>query len=306
MSTIRLLLKKSAFLQIVYRRYVMVSGKFRLLCNKLLHHVYSEEDLICMFPKIGINPADKIVVNIAMSRIGVLQDGPATFVNALKRYITSEGLIVMPSYPHRASFDYLENYSTFDVNTTPSKNGAITEYFRKSSDTYRSIHPTHPLVAWGKNAQQLMEGHELSKSMYDEHSPYKKLLDINVKNVLIGVNFDHMIMIRVIDDLYKEYPINPYCDKKYVVSVRGYNGDLINVETNCHDPKYFSNERENMKLFPYMKDKIIFGRLGQAKTMVLYSQDMYNIQIECARKGIFPFRNYQFKKGMSINGQEKI
>ena len=98
-----------------------------------------------------------------------------------------------------------------------------------------------------------------------------------------------MIMIRVIDDLYEEYPINPYCDKKFIVQVKGYNGELIDVETNCHDPQYFGTNRQNMKLFSYLKDKIVFGFLGQAPTMVLYSKDMYDTQIECSKQGIYPF-----------------
>ncbi|MDR1584749.1 MAG: AAC(3) family N-acetyltransferase, partial [Prevotellaceae bacterium] len=172
-----------------------------------------------------------------------------------------------------------------------------TECFRKSEGVFRSIHPTHPLAAWGRNAQELMSGHEKSKSMYDELSPYKKLLDLNVKNFCIGVNFDHMILIRIVDDLYKDYPINPYIeDKIYNVQVYGYNGELIDMQTVCHDPDYFSLERENMKLFPYMKNKITFGHLGKAYTWVLDSQDMFNIQVECAKKGIFPFRKLKFKK----------
>ncbi len=295
MERLRMLFKRIPFIVSLYRIYVVLSGKVRFCWCKITQKIYSEKDLCTMFPKMGIYPCDKVVVNLSMSKIGVLQDGPKTFVNALKKYITEDGLIVMPTYPHRGSYEYLTNYVMFDVLNTPSLNGAITEYFRKSEGVFRSVHPTHPLAAWGKNAKELMSGHEFSKSMYDIKSPYKKLLDLNVKNVLIGVNFDHMIMIRVIDDLYDDYPINPYCDSKFTVPVLGYNGEIIDVETNCHDPKYFSLNRENMKLYSFLKDKITFGFLGQAKTMVMYSQDMYNKQIECCKKGIYPFRTYRFK-----------
>ena len=296
MNRLKSLLKKIPVFQFLYKQYVIISGKMRYWKHKIMRKVYDDEDLITMFGQIGISPKDKIVLNLSMSRIGVLKNGPETFVNALKKYITKEGLIVMPTYPHRASYEYLNNYTIFDVQKTPSKNGAVTEYFRTSENVYRSIHPTHPLAAWGDGAKELMSGHEFSKSMYDEKSPYKKLLDINVKNVLIGVNFDHMIMIRIIDDLLPEYPINPYLDQKFYVKVCGYNGELIEMETNCHDPNYFGQNRDNMKLFPYLKDKITFGNLGGAQTMVMYSQDMFTKQVECARNGIFPFKIYRFKK----------
>lgn len=294
--TIRALLKRSKILTYLYPELIKLMGKIRFVYNRLTNKVLTEEDLISQFPDLGIFRNDRIIINSSMSRIGILKDGPVTLINALKNYITSDGLIVMSTYPHRNSFKYLENYTLFDVLHTPSLNGSLTECFRTSEGVFRSIHPTHPLAAWGKNAKELMSGHEKSKSMYDLNSPYKKLLDLNVKNFLIGVNFDHMVMIRIIDDLYPDYPINPYLDKKYHVQVKGYQGEILEMETTCHDPNYFGLQRENMKIFPYLKDKITFGRLGLAETQVLSAQDMFNTQIDCANNGIFPFRELRFKK----------
>lgn len=290
MSKIKYILKKSSILKFIYPKFVALKGKIRFWYKKNFSKVWTEEMLIKKFPELGIFPKDKIIINSSMSKIGILQNGPETFVNALKRYITDDGLIVMSTYPHRNSYEYLENYEVFDVLNTPSKNGALTEYFRKSEGVVRSIHPTHSLAAWGKNAKEIMAGHEKSKRMYDIHSPYKKLLDLNVKNFLIGVNFDHMVMIRAIDDLYEDYPIYPYIkDKVYKVDVKGYDGEIIQMETVCHDPVYFSKERYNMRMFEYLKDKIIFGKLGGAETWVLSSQDMFSTQVECAKKGIYAF-----------------
>lgn len=289
--------KKSVLLKKLYPLYVKAKGKLRFAYMQATSRVLTEDDLMRQFPLCGIFPGDKIVVNSSMSKIGVLKDGPLTLINALKRYITADGLIVMPTYPHRGAYDYLEHYQMFDVNETPSKNGAITECFRKSEGTFRSAHPTHSLAAWGKNAEILMAGHELSKSPYDELSPYKKLLDLNVKSFCIGVNFDHMIMIRVVDDLWKEYPIMPYIPGKvYQVPVKLADGSIVNVQTPCHDPQYFSLERRNMKMFPYMKDFITFGSLGKAYTWVLPAQDMFRVQQECAAQGIYAFNKYRFKE----------
>lgn len=293
---IKATLKKNKFLQYLYPKFVKIKGAIRFRYMKATSDVLTEADLIRQFPMCGLKPGDMIVINSSMSKMGVLQDGPLTLINALKKYITPDGLIVMPSYPHRGAYDYLEHYQLFDVNTTPSQNGAITECFRQCKDVYRSAHPTHSLCAWGKEAENIMQGHELSKSPYDEYSPYKKLLDLDVKSFCIGVNFDHMIMIRVVDDLYKDYPIMPYIPGKiYKVPVRLANGNVVEVETPCHDPNYFSLERRNMKMFPYMKDKITFGHLGKAETWLLSSQEMFRIQVECAQKGVYAFNNYRFK-----------
>ncbi|MEZ5199000.1 MAG: AAC(3) family N-acetyltransferase [Bacteroidales bacterium] len=234
-------------------------------------------------------------MNSSLSSMGSVKGGPETFIEALKEYITSKGLIVMSTYPHINMYNYLENYEIFDVKKTPSKNGSITEIFRKGHDVIRSLHPTHSLAAWGKDAKYFMEGHEISQSPYDEFSPYKKLLDINVKMLLIGVNFNHAVMIRVIDDLYPDYPLSPYIPNKvYTVEVRNYDGNLIKINTPCHDP-IFSKERNNMAIFPHVKDKVTFGKLGSAYTWVLRSQDLFNKQIDLSKKGVFPFYKLPLK-----------
>lgn len=263
--------------------------------NKTFKKKITEEDLIKQFPKIGIKKGDKIIINSSMSKIGVLENGPKTFIDALMKYITPEGLIVMSTYPHTNSYNYLENYEIFDVWNTPSKNGAITEYFRKCDGVYRSIHPTHPLAAWGKDAKEIMAGHELSETRYGDKSPYRKLLDMDVKVFLIGVNFNHAVMFRAIDDLYPEYPINPYIpNKSYKVKVKDYNGNLIDMVTPCDDPN-FSKERDNMIIFPYMKKKIKFSKLGAANTWVFSSQELHKTQIECSKKNILPYYKFPLK-----------
>ncbi|MFW5793366.1 MAG: AAC(3) family N-acetyltransferase [Bacteroidota bacterium] len=235
-------------------------------------------------------------MNSSLSSIGIVMGGAETIVEALKEYITKEGLIVMPSYPHRGMYDYLEDYTMFDINNTPSKNGIITEKFRLSEDVYRSLHPTHPLCFWGSDAYELSLGHEKSKSPYDGNSPYKKLLNMDVKNFCIGVDFEHMIMIRVIDDLYENYPAPMYFDNKtYKVPVLDTKDNKVIVETRCHDPKK-SRVRHNMNLYPYMKQDIIEFNLGNARTITLSSKKMFAHQVDLSKKGVFPYYDTSFIK----------
>ena len=297
MSKIKTILKQSRVLRWGYSVHVKVRSKCRYLYLKWFTKTLTEEYLIAQFPAIGLKPGDVIVVNSSMTKIGLLKDGPATVVNALKRYIGPEGLIVMPTYPHRGMYGYLESGQVFDVLKTPSQNGAITEYFRKSEGTFRSAHPTHSVAAWGKDAEKIVAGHENCKTPYAKGSPYDKLIKMGAKNFLIGVNFDHMILFRAFDDLGENNKINTYIPNKiYHVTVRMADGREVIVDTPCHDPEFFSPERWNMRLFPYMKEYITFGHLGGAETWVLSSKEMFRIQQECADKDIYPFYHYRFKK----------
>jgi len=297
MESIKTKLKKNKILTSLYKYCVQLRSKGRYLYLKCFSEIITEDDLIAQFPQIGLQPGDVIVVNSSMTKIGLLENGPSTIVNALKRYIGPEGLIAMPTYPHRGMYAYLESEQMFDVLNTPSQNGAITECFRKSEGTFRSAHPTHSIAVWGKNAEKVVEGHEKCKTPYAQGSPYDKLISMNAKNFLIGVNFDHMILFRAFDDLGVNNKIDTYIPNKiYSAKVKMSDGSIVVVETLCHDPQFFSIERWNMRLFPYMKDYITFGHLGNAETWVLNSQDMFRIQTECAEKDIYPFYHYRFKQ----------
>lgn len=82
----------------------------------------------------------------------------------------------MPSFPMTGSMvDYLEKGEVFDVRRTPSRVGAITEVFRTWPQVLRSLHPTNPVCAWGRDAGRLLQGHEKSLTPYGSETPYGRL-----------------------------------------------------------------------------------------------------------------------------------
>ena len=283
MSKLRVILKKNEVLLALYPKYVKLKSKLRFWYMRLTTKVLTEDDLIEQFAKTGLKPGDSVMIHSSMSKIGILENGPVTFVNALKRYIGKDGLIVMPTYPQKGMYKYLENYQIFDVNATPSKDGAITECLRKSEGTYRSAHPTHPVAAWGKGAEHFVEGHEQCKTPFGFGSPFEKLLKMNAKLMLIGVNFDHLTIIRMMDDLEaKEYKHVSYIPNKiYRVPVRMADGTEVMTETPCHDPVHFGAERWNMRLFPYVKPYMTFGHLGKAETWLMPRRQGERVRVCC-------------------------
>lgn len=299
MGKIKTILKKSRVLTAIYPSYVRLKSKMRHWYMRLFTKTLTEEDLIAQFAKTGLQPGDTVMLHSSMSKIGILEHGPATFVNALKRYIGPEGLIVVPTYPQKGMYVYLENYQLFDVANTPSKDGAITEYLRKSEGAFRSAHPTHPVAAWGKGAEEFVAGHEKCKAPFAKGSPFEKLLLRNAKLMMVGVNFDHLTFIRTMEDLDENYKINPYIPGKiYHVPVKMTNGEIVLVDTPCHDPEFFSADRWNMRLFEDVKQYMTFSHIGKANCWVLNAQDLYRVEGECAAKGKYPYYRYRFKEGV--------
>ena len=55
--------------------------------NKTFQKRITENDLIKKFSKLEIYPKDKIIINSSMSKIGILENGATTLINALKNML---------------------------------------------------------------------------------------------------------------------------------------------------------------------------------------------------------------------------
>ncbi len=262
------------------------------ITRNITRNVITKDDLVKDLRTTGLRPGDKVMVHSSMASIGTLEEGAKTFVDALKEYITEDGIIVMLGFAVGRMKDYLQNYSDlWDVRTTPSTNGAITECFRYSENAIRSLHPTHSLTFWGKDAKSFAQGHENCITPFNEHSPFKKIIENNFKIMFVGLDTYSLTICRCGDDTISNYPFDPYNrDKVYEVNIKNYKGSLVKVKTMAHDPAK-SKLRNNTILFPYLKNNILVGKLGNTHTLVLEANDVYEMQKKLALEGISTYTN---------------
>lgn len=132
--------------------------------------------LVDAFSRVGLRPGMTVCVHSAMSRLGYLEGGPAAIIEALIETVGPDGCIVMPTYPSAGSvLDYLDSGEPFNVRTTKSAVGSLTEVFRNWPGVKRSLHPTNPVATWGKGGEALIESHELSPTPYGDETPYGRM-----------------------------------------------------------------------------------------------------------------------------------
>lgn len=272
-------------------RYSKYRRKLVLRIAKIFKRYIDEKELFVDFQKLGLKQGNKIIVHSAMSSIGPLKEGPCTFVNALKEYIGPEGLIIMPTHSMVKMYEYLTNYKNHDYNVrlTPSTTGAITEYFRQQPYTYRSLHPTHSIAAWGKKAKEFVSGHEFSKKPFDDKSPYLRIIQENFKVLAIGLDLNSTTLIRAADDLVEDFPFDPYDKKLFRVKCIDGDGKEYSVETYSHKNN-LSTIRNNMRLFPYLNPLITLGKIGQADIMLFNAEEIFELQKDLALKGITTYK----------------
>ena len=107
-------------------------------------------------------------------------------MDALLTAVGPEGTVMVPTFNHGQA-------EVFDLRTTPSVNGAITEALRQRPQAYRSLHPTHPLAAIGPLAELLTAEH-MHLETFDLRSPLGKLAALGGWILLLGVGMNRNTM----------------------------------------------------------------------------------------------------------------
>jgi aminoglycoside 3-N-acetyltransferase len=115
----------------------------------------------------GFQTGDKIMVHSSLSSFGWVEGGAKAVITALMELVGSEGTILMPSFNHGAPFNP-SGPGIYDPKETPCINGRIPDTFWRMEGVYRSLDPTHPYVAWGKDAKRYIENHHLTLTMGEE------------------------------------------------------------------------------------------------------------------------------------------
>lgn len=242
----------------------------------------SIESLVKDFQKAGLQIGDSVLVHSSLSRIGHLEDGPKTVVDALLHVVGIEGTILMPTSPNNVyQLNYIRNTPYFDVVNSPSKTGAITEYFRKLPGVVRSLHPTEPVSAFGPMADYFVKDHFNELTPYTSKSPFYRVSEQKGKILYIGVTLDMAgTNLHTLEDAVDfKFPV--YADEVFEIDVIDYAGVKHKVKTKVHNPVY-SKKRKCDALIPIFEEKgaLRHVKIGEAETLVVDAQRFFNVMME--------------------------
>jgi aminoglycoside 3-N-acetyltransferase len=240
--------------------------------------------------EIGIQIGDTVLVHSSLSKIGHLEEGPKTFVDAILSVVGETGHVLMPTSPNNVyQLNYIRNTPFFDVVHSPSKTGAITEYFRKLPGAVRSLHPTEPVSAIGPNAISFLNGHFMSLTPYTENSPFAKVAEANGKILYVGVTLDNAgTSLHTLEDAINDFKFPIYYPEIFTIDVIDDAGVKHKVKTKVHDPKY-SNLRKCDELIPHFEKAGVlkYRKIGNAKTLVVDAKGFFDTMVELYhQKGI--------------------
>ncbi len=250
-----------------------------LQAQKEKGNILTEEKITNDLKNCGISEGDTVLIHASMSRIGFLENGPTTFVNALLKLVGENGNILMPTSPNaKLQLDYIRENPVFDVLNSPSKLGVISEYFRTFPGIKRSLNATEPVCAFGKNADYLTEGHFGEITPYTSNSPFARITEFDGKILYIGVTLDNAgTNLHTLEDAVEfEYPV--YYSDIFEVEIIDYKGEKHLAKTKVHNPEW-SKKRKCDLLLPMFQEKGVYteSKIGSARTLVFDAKKMLNV-----------------------------
>lgn len=151
---------------------------------------YAADELVAVMCKMGMQKGSIVFIHSSMTEFYNYTGTAEELIQKMIDVIGQEGTLLMPAYPKNLNSllkeTNLENVS-FDVNNTPSGAGYLSEVFRKWPGVKRSINIQHSVCAYGKLADYFTNEHHLSKTAWDERSPYYKICQTNTLVYSLGL-----------------------------------------------------------------------------------------------------------------------
>ena len=188
----------------------------------------------------SLSTGDGVFIHSALSGLGHVAGGPAAVVGALEDVLGPDGLIAMPAFPLvGGSAEYLSTYPIFDVRSTPSRMGAVTEHFRRLPGVRRNLHPTHSVCARGPGAEELVGAHADASTTFGEGTPFATLIDRGAHQVWLGLGIEIFTLYHAFECLREGgYPIDVFRAEPVWARVVDERGREVVVRTHVHDPAF--------------------------------------------------------------------
>jgi aminoglycoside 3-N-acetyltransferase len=215
----------------------LLKRQHRRVKNKLSGENVSESTLHdienILIEGFGIKKGDNLIVSSSFGNLNA-NFTPGELILLLQDLVGKEGNIVMPFYPPGNSYEWAKSGRIFDMKKTRSSMGILTQVFSNMPDVFKSRHPTKAVVAWGKNAGEIIKGHEKSTTPFYWNSPYGWLLKHPSKS--LGLGLRNTPVFHAVEDIVLKDVNWFYFPEKVSLKIKDYNGEIFSVDVFVHDP----------------------------------------------------------------------
>ncbi len=251
---------------------------------------FGDEELAGALDQLGIRPGDTLMVHSSFDRFAGFSGKPSDVVRVLQEAVGTQGTLLMPTLPFTGTaVDYVSRSSIFDVRRTPSQMGLLTELFRRSPGVIRSVHPTHPVAAWGARVTEMLVDHHLACTPCGLGSPFARLLEADGRILLLGTDIRSATFFHYIEEVLEPVmPVSPFTKDDFILQSCDETGTMVTSKTRLFDPA-LSRRRNLLKLAPVIKNQGSWAeaRLGEVDLILLEARDMMAAAKSLAAQGAY-------------------
>jgi aminoglycoside 3-N-acetyltransferase len=251
--------------------------KYRALLKKE-NIIVTKQQIVAELHKVSVSFGDVVMLHSSLSKIGYVEHGAHTVIDAFLECIGIDGTLAMPAFPNVGfNYDYLITNPVFNYHLTPSKMGIITEVFRNKSNVLRSLHPTDSVCALGKHAEYLVKDHFNQLTPYNSHSPFYRLCELNAKIVLLGVDLNSLTNFHTSEDAIPNFQIPVYHQSEFLAGVEDENGFMKTMLTKVHNPEWSKKRKCNDFKVHFEKAGFLkHFKIGNANCMLIDANRMHH------------------------------
>lgn len=271
---------------------VHVGRQIRLL-NRFVSNTFmsfARADLQRALNGLGIARGDTVLVHSSFDAFEGFQGKPSDVISVLQAAVGAEGLVMMPTMTFSGTaVAYARSNPLFDESRTPSRMGLLTELFRRSPQVLRSVHSTHSVALWGRDAGAIAAGHHLARTPCGVGTPFEALLKRNGKIVLLGTDIGVLTFFHLLEEIFEaELPVAPFTQEEFLLRSKTRDGTLLETRCRLFDPAV-SRRRNLHKMVPYLKKAGAWrdAKVGGLKVTVLSASAVAQTVRKMVQQGVF-------------------
>ena len=161
--------------------------------------------------------------------------------------------------------------------------------FRRREGTLRSLHPTHPVLAFGKDAQWLVAEHDRCLYPCGPGSPFDKFRQLKGKILFFDVSFGAITFFHYVEDLLKDrLPFPVYDDRLFSVTAVDSKGEIRMIQSYAFN-KEIPRGAQKLEAEMLLRGKLLKGRIGNSQLMLVTAEDVVACQTAMVEAGNYPY-----------------
>ncbi len=241
------------------------------------------------FRSLGMTAGDTIFVHSAYSSLGRapggVEGGPQGVIDAILEVIGPSGTLIMPTF----NYDFLRG-TPWDMRTTPSQMGVLTELVRLDPRAKRMFHPIYSMAAIGAHADELAA--HRSNDCFGETTIFTKFREWDAKILILGLAYSKSITFL------------HHCEQMAGVDYRflkEFKGTAIDLQGKPHEVAYTMFVRDVEKgvvldfepIGALLDSQVVNKRtIGLGECRLMKCQDVFRVAVQALKDNPGPGLTY--------------